>query len=181
MLTLDTVQNMFVQQLPTLQKMAKIQFRTLRPEAKQESISNALGLCWKFFHRLAALGRAEEHGILASCMRFAIRQTREGRTPQGCPRKQDTLSRRWVGPTRLDDFDLEQFVSKTTPIPVQVSFRVDVPAFMATLSSHQRKIAVDLANGMSTTEAAEKHDLSMGRISQHRRLLKDLFDVFFAD
>jgi hypothetical protein len=181
MLTLDTVQNMFVQQLPSLQKMAKIQFRNLRPEAKQESISNALGLAWKFFHRLAAQGRAQEDGILASCMRFAIKQTREGRTPQGCPRVKDVLARRWVGPTRLDDFDLEQFVSRNTPIPAQVSFRVDVPAFMDTLNNRQRKMAVDLAEGMSTTEAAEKYDLSMGRISQFRREFKDLFDVYFAD
>ena len=91
------------------------------------------------------------------------------------------LARRWVGPTRLDDCDLEQFVSRNTPIPAQVSFRLDVPAFMGTLNNRQRKIAVDLANGMTTTDAAEKHQLSMGRISQYRRELKDLFDIYFAD
>jgi hypothetical protein len=101
--------------------------------------------------------------------------------PQGCPKKKDVLSPRWIGPTRLDDFDPEQFVGRSTPIPEQVSFRQDVPAFMGTLNDRQRRMAVDLAGGMTTTEAAAKYDLSPGRISQFRREFKDLFDVFFAD
>ena len=181
MLNLSTVQNVFVQRLPMLQKMARIHFRYLPPEAKQESITNAVGLAWKFFYTLFRKGRSEEQGILNSCMRFAIRQTRAGRTPQGCPRKKDVLAPRWIGPTRLDDFDPEQFVGRCTPIPEQVSFRVDVPEFLGTLNKRQRKMAVDLAGGMSTSECAAKYKLSPGRISQFRKEFKDLFDVFFAD
>ena len=181
MLNLSTVQNVFVQQLPSLQKMAKIQFRNLPPEAKQESITNAIALTWKFFYNLFLKNRSEEPGILASCMRFAIRQTREGRTPQGCPKKKDTLTRRWVGPTRLDGFNLEEFVGRSTPVPDAVSFKVDVPEFLDTLNSRQRRMAIDLAGGMTTTDAAAKYKLSLGRISQFRREFKDLFDVYFAD
>jgi hypothetical protein len=182
MLTLDAVRDSFTRQLPSLQKMAKISFRHLpSPEAREESITNAVALTWKFIVTLLRKGRADEPGILASCMRFAIRQTRAGRTPQGCPRKRDTLSRRWVGPTRLDDFDLNEFVARSTPVPDAVSFRVDVPAFMDTLNDRQRRMAADLAGGMTTTEAAAKYGLSPGRISQFRREFKDLFDVFFAD
>lgn len=178
---LSTVQNVFVQRMPSLQRMAKISFRHLPPEAKQESITNSIALAWKFFYRLFLRGRCEEAGILASCMRFAIRQTREGRTPQGCARIRDVLTRRWVGPTRLDDFDPEEFVATNTPIPDAVSFRVDIPAFFETLNERQRNMAVDLAGGMTTTEAAAKYGLSPGRISQFRREFKDLFDVYFAD
>jgi len=181
MLTLDTVQNVFVQRLPKLQRMAKISFRHLPPEAKEESITNAVGLAWKSFHALAQKGREQEPGILDSCMRFSIRQTRAGRTPQGCPRKKDVLAPRWVGPTRLDDFDPEEFVGHSTPIPDAVSFRVDVPEFLRTvLSERQRKLALDLAQNMTTTEAAAKYDLSPGRISQFRREFKELFDEFFS-
>ena len=181
MLDLSTLQAMFVRRMPTLQKMAKIQFRSLPPEAKEESVTNAIALAWKFIHKLFTKGRAQEPGILASCMRFAIRQTKEGRTPQGCPRKRDTLSPRWVGPTRLPDFDLEQFVGRSTSVPEAVSFRVDVPQFLDSLKERQRKMALDLAGGMTTTECAVKYGLSPGRISQFRREFKDLFDVYFAD
>ena len=64
MLKVSKVQSLFVQQLPTLQKMAKIQFRNLSPEAKQESITNAIGLAWKFYFNLAKRHRAQEHGHL---------------------------------------------------------------------------------------------------------------------
>jgi hypothetical protein len=178
---LTSLRATFTNQLPTLQKMAKISFRHQPPEAKEESVSNAIGLCWKFIYNLFLGGRHKEPGILASCMRFAIKQTREGRTPQGCPRKRDVLSRRWIGPTRLTDFDLDQFVSRNTSVPEAVSFKVDVPEFLATLNDRQRRMAIDLANGMTTTDAATKYDLSPGRISQFRREFKDLFDVYFAD
>jgi hypothetical protein len=81
----------------------------------------------------------------------------------------------------LADFDPEQFVSRSTPIPDAVSFRVDVPAFMKTLSLRNRKLASDLAQNMSTTEAAAKYGVSAGRISQFRREFKQLFDTFFAE
>jgi hypothetical protein len=182
MLNLSTVQDTFVRRLPALRKMARISFRHLPPEAKEESITNAIGLAWKAFYFLFRKGRAGEPGLLDSCLRYSIRQCRAGRLPQGCPRKKDTLAPRWVGPTRLDDFDPEGFVSRSTPIPDAVIFRVDVAeAFFSTLSDRQRKMAVDLAGGMSTSECAAKYKLSAGRISQFRREFKTLLDAFLAD
>jgi hypothetical protein len=180
MFDLSTVQGVFVQRLPALRKMARISFRHLPPEAKEESITNAIALTWKGFHSLARKGREQEPGILDSVMRFSIRQTRAGRTPQGCPRKKDVLAPRWVGPTRLDAFDPEGFVARNTPVPDAVSFRVDVPEFLATLTDRQRKLALDLAQNMSTTEAAAKYGVTPGAISQFRVRFKKLFDEFFA-
>ena len=116
-----------------------------------------------------------------SCMRFAIRQTRAGRTPQGCPRKKDVLAPRWVGPTRLADFDPEQFVSRNTPIPEAVSFRMDVPAFLVTLNDRQRKMSLDLAGGMTTSECAAKYGVTAGRYRNGEENSKQLFDTFFAE
>jgi hypothetical protein len=180
-MTLDMVKDVFVQRLPTLQKMARISFRHLSsPEAREESVTNAIALAWKGFHSLARKGREQEPGILDSVMRFSIRQTRAGRLPQGCPRKRDVLAPRWVGPTRMTDFDITEFVGRSTPIPDAVSFRVDVPQFMGTLPERNRNLALDLAQGMTTGEVAAKYDLSPGRISQFRREFKQLFDAFFA-
>ena len=61
------------------------------------------------------------------------------------------------------------------------AFRMDVPEFLDTFERSQRKMAVDLAGGMSTTECRQEVRSERGRISQFRRELKDLFDVFFAD
>lgn len=181
-MTLDMVQDVFVNRLPALKRMARISFRHLGGcEARDEATTNAIALAWKGFHALYRKGRAEEPGILDSVMRFSIRQTRAGRTPQACPRKRDVLAPRWVGPTRSPDFDLEQFVGRFTPVPDAVSFRVDVPEFLDTLNDRQRKMSLDLAAGMTTTEAAEKYKLSPGRISQWRKEFRDLFDVFFKD
>lgn len=180
MFDLATLQDFFVRRIPKMEKAAKIAFRHLPPELKEESITNSIALTWKAFHRLFVRGRADEPGILGTAFRYSLRQNKAGRTPQGCQRKRDTLSRRLVGPTRLNDFDIGQLVSRRTSVPDAVSFRVDVPQFLDSLTERQRNIALDLAGGMSTTECAAKHGLSPGRISQFRRQFKDLFDVYFA-
>lgn len=180
MVSIDNVQTAFVNRLSTLRKMARISFRHLQPELKEECITNAIGLAWKGFHALACKGREHEPGILDSVMRYSIRQARS-RFPQGCPKKKDVLAPRWVGPTRMTDFDINEFVGRSTPIPDAVVFRVDVPAFMNTLTNRQRKLAADLASGVSTGEAAEKYGVTPGAISQFRARFKELFDAFFKD
>jgi hypothetical protein len=181
MVTLDSVQSFFVNRLPVLRKMASISFRGLPPEAKEECITNSIALAWKSFYGLFLKGRADEPGLLDSCLRYSIRQSRAGRLPQGCPRKRDTLAPRWVGPTRMADFDINEFVGRNTSIPDAVVFRVDVPTFMGTLTQRQRKLAADLASGVSTSEAASEYGVTPGAISQFRVRFKKLFDAFFSE
>lgn len=179
---LSTVQDVFVQQLPALRKMAKIGFRHLPSEAKEESITNAIGLSWKSFYALFLKKRWQEPGILNCCMRFAIRQTKAGRQPQGCPRAKDVFDQRRFGSTHFEELDDDQFVSRFTPVFDQVVFRIDVPEFFrCRLNSRQRKLALNLAEGMTTTEAARKYHLSPGRISQFRREFFNLYTAYFAD
>jgi hypothetical protein len=181
MVTLATVRASFTEQVPTMERMARRHFLHLNPEARQEAVTNTLALAWMFLYRLFRQGRAEKPEIVRSCLWYAIRQTKVGRTPQGCPKKKDTLSPRWVGPTRSAGFDPDQFVSRNTAVPDAVIFKVDVPQFMSTLNDRQRQMAVDLAVGMTTSEAAKKHKLSAGRISQFRKEFKAKFDQFFGE
>jgi hypothetical protein len=181
MVTLAAVRESFTEQLPTMERMARRHFLHLNPEARQEAVTNTLALAWMFLYRLFRQGRAHEPEILRSCVWYAVRQTKVGRTPQGCPKAKDALAPRWVGPTRLPNVDPDQFISRNTPIPAAVSFRVDVPEFMATLKVRQRQMAVDLASGMTTSEAAKKYNLSAGRISQFRKEFKAKFDEFFGE
>lgn len=77
---------------------------------------------------------------------------------------------------RLDRFDdhengwREAVVEDTrTPVFDQVCFRIDFPAWLARLSSRDRRIAELLAVGNSTKTVARQFRLSAARVSQLRR------------
>ena len=178
----DKLREFFARQVPLMERTARLHFRFIpNADAREEAVQNTLGLTWKAFRGLILRNRAEEPGMLRACLKFSVKQTRAKRSPQGCPRVKDVLHQRQIGKAKFEDFDLGQFVSRSTPVFEEVRFRIDVPAWLDTLSKKLRKMAVDLAGGMSTTDAAKKHHLSMGRISQYRRLFKKLFDEFYAD
>jgi hypothetical protein len=56
-----------------------------------------------------------------------------------------------------------------TPVPDQVAFRLDFPAWLNTLSDRDRRVVEDLMQGERTLDVARKHGLSPGRVSQLRR------------
>jgi hypothetical protein len=59
--------------------------------------------------------------------------------------------------------------------------RIDYPAFLATLSRRDRRIAEMLATGEATTRVAELFGLSLGRVSQLRRELKAAWEAFHGE
>ncbi len=177
--SLASLRNVFTQYLPWMQKTARLAFRNFDLEKRAEEVSNVIALAWKAWVRLGERGRADNPLLLKSVLFYSIRQSKVGRTVCSAAKPRDPLVLRAYGKVKFDPWNLADFVGKETPIPEQVSFRVNVPAFLATLNDRQRRMAVDLASGMSTTEAAEKYGLSPGRISQFRREFKALFDKFF--
>jgi hypothetical protein len=177
---LKTVQNVFVQWMPMMQCRARRRFLNLPPDLRQEAVANSLALAWKFFYALFRQGRADEPEVLKSCIYYAVKQTKCGRTIQSKSRCKDALDHRRTGKAKFSDFDLSNFIGRNTPIPDQVSFRLDVPAFFRTLTSRQRAIAADLATGMATKQAAEKYGVTPAMISQFRARFRQLFDAFFA-
>src|SRR4051812_10533950 len=84
MISLPTLQSQFEAKLDDIRGIAAYQFRGLRPEAKEEAITNTIGLCWKYFLRLAEQGKHGDDAVINSMVYFASRQTRMGRMPQGC-------------------------------------------------------------------------------------------------
>ncbi len=67
---------------------------------------------------------------------------------------------------------------KRASVPDQVAAKLDVGAWFATLSRRMKQIARDLAYGFSTSEVAEKHGVTPGRISQLRRALEESWAAF---
>jgi DNA-directed RNA polymerase specialized sigma subunit len=58
--------------------------------------------------------------------------------------------------------------TQTSP-PDQAAFRVDIPEWLSKLTDKKRRIMKDLMQGDGTMEAATKHGVSPGRVSQIRQ------------
>ena len=181
MVSLETLQDSFVEFLPYIRRHARLAFGNLDFEKRTEAVSSVVTLAWKHWHRLGERGKADNPGILKAVTYYSIKQTKAGRRIDSAGKPRDVLALRPYGKVTFEPGCLEDFVGKETPIPEQVSFRVDVPAFFRTLKTRQRKMALDLAEGMTTSDAAEKYNLSAGRISQFRREFKLAFDRYFQE
>jgi len=181
MVSTVTLQESFVSYLPYMRSTARFAFQRLSPDHREEAVSNTLSLAWKAFARLNELGRADEPGVLRAIIWYSVKQTRAGRKIDSAAKPRDPLALRAQGKATCEPWDLADYVSRETPILDAVSFRLDVPAFLATLTERQRNLALDLATSMSTTDAARKHNRSAGAISQFRLRFKKLFDEFFAE
>jgi hypothetical protein len=85
------------------------------------------------------------------------------RTPRNCLYgKSEGQQRRITLEERLQD-------NTQTPVPDQVAFRIDFPAFLRSLTPRGRRIAEFLALRHSGKHAAVKFQLTSGRITQLRQ------------
>lgn len=175
------LQDSFVARLPWMRSTARLAFQNLDSEKREEAIASVIALCWKYWHRLGELNRADNPGILKSVLWFSVRQTKAGRRIDWAGKPRDVLALRSYGKVKFDPYNLEDFIDDSTPIPDAVSFRVDIPAFLETLSGRQRTMAYDLACGLTTGEVAAKYNRSLGAVSQFRNRFKLLFDRFFEE
>ena len=171
------LQESFLRYLPWMRRHARLAFQNFDAE---EKVSAVIALCWKHWCRLGERGRTDNPGILKSVLFYSEKQVRAGRRVDSAAKPRDVLALRAYGKVKFEPGHLDDYVGKHDEVLDVVSFRLDVPAFLATLTERQRSMALDLANGMSTTEAAEKYGLSLGRISQCRRELVSLYKQFVA-
>ncbi|OAI48660.1 hypothetical protein AYO44_06770 [Planctomycetaceae bacterium SCGC AG-212-F19] len=68
-----------------------------------------------------------------------------------------------------------------SPIPDQVHFRVDFPAWTRTRTQRDRRLIHDMAAGERTTALAHRYQLSQARVSQLRREFHDDWHRFTED
>ena len=68
--------------------------------------------------------------------------------------------------------------NRRTPVPDQVSFRLDFPRWLATQTTPNRRIVKRLSLRFSTAEVARKFRMSTSRVSQLRRQLACSSHVF---
>jgi hypothetical protein len=182
MMPVATLQDSFVRYLPWMRKTARLAFQNLDSEKREENIAATIALAWKHWHRLGERGRAGEPGILKSVLFYSIKQTKAGRRIDTAAKPRCPMTLRAWGKVNFEPGNLEDFVGWTTPVLDAVSFRIDIPRFLDSfLTERQRNLALDLAQGMTTSEAAQKYNRTPGAISQFRTRFKVLFDRFFAE
>jgi hypothetical protein len=178
--------------LPVIVMHARFIFQHLDAEARDEAVQEVVANACQAYARLVernCTGVARPF-VLAW---YGIRQYREGRrvgTPLNVKDVSSSYAQQRKGITveRLDKYDREDGCwqeiliedRNSTPADLAAS-RIDFPAWLATLSRRDRKIALKLAVGESTGRTARQFRLSKAPISQLRRELKLAWERFTGD
>ena len=169
----------FLAMMPIIKTHARIAFRHLDAEAREEATQEVVCNACRAYARLVELNKVElaYPGVLA---RFGVAQTKDGRKVGGRLNVRDVLSvycqrTKGIRVETLDKFDKEEDAWQEVVVedqrsgPAEVAAtRIDFTAWLQVLPRRLRKIATFLASGETTTAAAERFRISKGRISQIR-------------
>jgi hypothetical protein len=179
----------FVEMLPRIRRQASVAFRRLRPDHKDDLIQEVVANAYCAFVRLVDRGKADI-AYATPLAKFAIWQVTAGRQVGTKLSLRDVLSPQAhaageITVERLDEFDHEQGElraaliedRRATPADTAAA-RIDVAAWLRSLSNRSRRIAMTLAMGESTSGAARQFNVSPARISQLREELKASWERF---
>lgn len=175
------LQNLFFVALPRIARHARFYFRYLKREHDHDdAVAEAVALAWKWFIRLVQQGKHPKEFVSAIAA-FAARALKGGRRLCGQEKANDVLSRqaqarrgflvsRFPESSTLTGNALEEALhdNATTPVPDQVSFRLDFPAWLSTRSSRDRELIGELITGERNQDTARRFGISPSRISQLR-------------
>jgi hypothetical protein len=185
--------------LPRIERHGNIYFRHIRcPQSKDDAIAEMIAITWRWFLRLIAKG-IDPLAFPMMLATYAARQVNEGLVwcvrkrakvvPSLCAQKQhnftveslpastaSSFEERYStshGQQRQDIFEERLRDNTQTPILDQVCFRIDFPAWLATLTPRERRLVHEMANNERTLDLSQRFELTPGRISQKRRELHD--------
>jgi hypothetical protein len=188
------LQAAFLSILPRIEGHGQIYFRHLRPHKKADAIQEMRALAWKWFLRLHQLGKDPTEFVTTFCTLLA-RAVNSGRRLAGMAKAKDAMNpatqRRHgfrveplpnstrtsherlyaspVGQALLDAFEERLRDNTVTPVPEQVQFRLDFPAWLRTLTARERRLIRAMSRNERTLDLSKEFELSPARISQLRR------------
>jgi hypothetical protein len=168
--------------LPRVEAHGRLYFRHVRcRHHKQELLAEMAAISWRWFVRLVRRGK-DVMQFVSKLAVFAARAISSGRRVCGRERARDAMSRSTqrkrgfaVGSlphscTPLGSPLADALQDNTvSPVPDQVAFRVDFPAWRRTRTERDRRIIDRMMTGESTARLAQLSGLSQPRISQLRR------------
>ena len=182
----------YLAMLPRLTAYLQSAFGRFQPEQREDALQETVASAYVAFARLCERNRSR-FGVPRSLARYAVAHWFAGRRVGSSLNGNDVLS---VYAQRRNHFRVDQLdpdeesgdawrasliADRQTPIPDQVWFRIDFPAWLAQLSSRNRQIASALAQGDTTREVSQRFLLSPGRVSQLRREFCDSWRQFHGE
>ena len=188
----------FVAFLPRIDLHARIYFRFLPHDHKEEAVAETVALAWRWFVRLAERGKdaAQFVSALASYAARAVlsgrrlcgqlpakdvlsevAQRRHGFTVQALPQSTrhpfDEVYMSVHGQRHIDALEEMLRDNTVTPPPDQAAFRIDFAAWRRTRTERDRRLMADLMLGERTSHVSRKYGITAGRVSQLRREFHD--------
>jgi hypothetical protein len=180
--------------LPRVLSHGRVYFRSIKcRDHREDAIQEMIGLTWKWHLRLAEKGK-DATRFPTALASYAARAVCCGCRLCGQEKANDVLSplaqqEQHFAVEKLPDFStlsgnpFEEALHDNTvsPVPDQVIFRLDFPAWLGTLGPRNRSMAEDMALGEKTQDLAEKYRVTEGRISQMRRSFQQDWGRFCGD
>jgi len=184
--------NRFLALLPAVLRQARIAFRSLDPEKREDALAEVIANTFAAYARLVELDK-ESIAFPTPLARYAIRRFHDGRHVGNKFNSRDVSSKHCqrlqnIKVTSFHRFDpnegqwREILVEDKHATPADVAMiRLDFAAWLGTLTPRERRIALKLAEGERTGAVARMFDVSAGRISQMRAELCQAWHVFVGD
>ena len=172
----------FEAMVPLIERHAKIAFRHLDAEAREEAIQETVCNACCAYARLVELNKVDV-AYPSALARFGVAQTKAGRRTGGKLNCRDILSeycqqKKKLVVERLDQFDVDEegwaeiLIEDKHAGPAETAAtRIDFSTWLHRLPRRLRKIAAFLATNETTSAAAKRFRVSAGRISQIRKQL----------
>jgi hypothetical protein len=197
----------FLSILPRIEVHAHIYFQGIRcPQRKNDAVQETIAISWRWFVRLVEQGK-DPLSFPMALASYAARAVKYGRRLCGQVKGKDALSplaqqrhgfvveplphsvastheERYshVGGQRQQDAFEERLRDNTqTPVPEQVCFRLDFPAWLTTLTPRERRLVGEIADSERTLDLSQHFELSPARISQLRRELHNDWQRFLGE
>ncbi|QDU89321.1 hypothetical protein Pla175_27100 [Pirellulimonas nuda] len=166
----------FLALLPSIERQVRRLLGGLRGEALEDACSEAVAQAALNYYRLAEQGRASV-AFATPLARYAVRVGRAGRRLGSSPAGRDAL-----GPGRRGEAaGWAELVADPRATPAEIAaVRIDFRDWLGRLPAAKRRLAVALAEGESTGDAARRLGVSAGRVSQLRRDLAESWRAFSA-
>ena len=175
----------FLKMLPLIRYQARRAFCRVPAELRDELMAEVVAHAFCGFARLVNSGRARV-AYATPLAGYAIQAVRAGRRVGTKSNARDLTS-----PTRnypIESLDALAFQQgqwcealvedrRTTPADIAAA-RIDVAAWLRSLSRRHRRIAISLARGETGTYVARQFHVSPARISQIRKCLGDSWERF---